>query len=139
MSYMDIRKYGRNPNKGKELSYRFIAHLIGLLLAFESILLLACCCVSMAYNESDLMSFIVSFSICLSASVILSVFGRKKESIPSRYEAYIVVALSWFFLRFSECFPICWAATSRLSPMLSLRPCRVSPQQEPKYYLITSW
>ena len=86
MSYMDIREYGRNPNKGKELSYRFIAHLIGLLLAFESILLLACYCVSMAYNESDLMSFIVSFSICLSASVILSVFGRKKESIPSRYE-----------------------------------------------------
>ena len=105
MSYMDIRKYGRNPNKGKELSYRFIAHLIGLLLAFESILLLACCCVSMAYNESDLMSFIVSFSICLSASVILSVFGRKKESIPSRYEAYIVVALSWFFFTVFGMFP----------------------------------
>ena len=83
---MDLMQYGVTHNIEDEVSYRFVAYLIGLLLAFESMLLLVCCCVSLAYGESDLMSFIVSFSICLSASVILSVFGRKKESIPSRYE-----------------------------------------------------
>ena len=33
-----------------EISYRFMAYLIGLLLAFESMLLLACCCVSLIYG-----------------------------------------------------------------------------------------
>lgn len=89
----------------KEISYRFIAHLVGLLLAFESMLLFACCCVSMIYGESDLMSFIVSFSICLAASAMLLVYGRKKESVLSRYEAYIVVALSWVFFTVFGMFP----------------------------------
>ena len=88
-----------------EISYRFIAHLIGQLLAFESMLLCVCCCMSMIYGESDLMSFIVSFVICLTASVILLVYGRKKESAPSRYEAYIVVALSWIFFTVFGMFP----------------------------------
>lgn len=89
----------------KEIIYRFIAHLVGLLLAFESMLLFACCCVSMIYGESDLMSFIVSFSICLAASAMLLVYGRKKESALSRYEAYIVVALSWVFFTVFGMFP----------------------------------
>lgn len=102
---MDIKRYGESPNLEKELSYRFVAYLIGLLMAFESMLLLACCCVSMMYGESDLMAFIVSFSICLAASAMLLVYGRKKESAPSRYEAYIVVALSWVFFTVFGMFP----------------------------------
>ena len=94
---MDLRQYGTSLDTGKELSYRFIAYLTGLLLAFESMLLLACCCVSMLYGESDLMSFIASCGICLSASIMLLVYGRKKASASSRYETYIVVALSWVF------------------------------------------
>ena len=46
-----------------ELCFRGIAYLIGLLLAFESMLLFACCCVSMIYGENDLMSFIISFTV----------------------------------------------------------------------------
>lgn len=87
---MIIKQYRVDSNIGKEISYRFIGYLIGLLLAFESMLLLVCCCVSMIYGESDQMSFLVSFSICLLSSVMLLVYGRKKESAPSRYEAYIV-------------------------------------------------
>ena len=59
----------------------------------------------MMYGESDLMAFIVSFSICLAASAMLLVYGRKKESAPSRYEAYIVVALSWVFFTVFGMFP----------------------------------
>ena len=94
---MDLKQFGVSTNMENELSYRFIAHLTGQLLAFESILLLTCCCVSMAYGESDLMAFIISSSVCIAASVILLVYGRKKENALSRYEAYIVVALSWVF------------------------------------------
>ena len=94
---MDLKQFGVSTNMENELSYRFIAHLTGQLLAFESMLLLTCCCVSMAYGESDLMAFIISSSVCIAASVILLVYGRKKENALSRYEAYIVVALSWVF------------------------------------------
>ena len=94
---MDLKQFGVSTNMDNELSYRFIAHLTGQLLAFESILLLTCCCVSMAYGESDLMAFIISSSVCIAASVMLLVYGRKKENALSRYEAYIVVALSWVF------------------------------------------
>ena len=94
---MDLKQFGVSTNMENELSYRFIAHLTGQLLAFESILLLTCCCVSMAYGESDLMAFIISSSVCIATSVMLLVYGRKKENALSRYEAYIVVALSWVF------------------------------------------
>ena len=98
---MDIKQYrvsgGAEMGRLGELSYRFIAHLIGLLMGFESLLLCSCCCVSLIYGEKDMMSFVISFAICLSASALLMVIGQKKKSAISRYEGYIVVGLSWVF------------------------------------------
>ena len=105
---MDINQYGVSPNMEKEVSYRFIAHLTGLLLAFESMLLLACCCVSMIYGERDLMSFVISFAVCLSVSAILLIYGRRKKCAMSRNEGYIVVALSWVFFSVFGMVPYLW-------------------------------
>ena len=105
---MDLMQYGVTHNIEDEVSYRFVAYLIGLLLAFESMLLLACCCVSMIYGERDLMSFIVSFAICLSVSAILLVYGRRKKCAMSRNEGYIVVALSWVFFSVFGMVPYLW-------------------------------
>ena len=105
---MDLKQFGVSTNMENELSYRFIAHLTGQLLAFESILLLACCCVSIVYGERDLMSFIVSFAVCLSVSAILLVYGRRKKCAMSRNEGYIVVALSWVFFSVFGMVPYLW-------------------------------
>ena len=105
---MDLMQYGVTHNIEDEVSYRFVAYLIGLLLAFESMLLLACCCVSMIYGESDLMSFVVSFALCLSVSAILLVYGRRKKCAMSRNEGYIVVALSWVFFSVFGMVPYLW-------------------------------
>lgn len=105
---MDLMQYGVTHNIEDEVSYRFVAYLIGLLLAFESMLLLACCCVSMIYGESDLMSFVVSFAVCLSVSAILLVYGRRKKCAMSRNEGYIVVALSWVFFSVFGMVPYLW-------------------------------
>ena len=105
---MDLMQYGVTHNIEDEVSYRFVAYLIGLLLAFESILLLACCCVSMIYGESDLMSFVVSFALCLSVSAILVVYGRRRKCTMSRNEGYIVVALSWVFFSVFGMIPYLW-------------------------------
>ena len=105
---MDLMQYGVTHNIEDEVSYRFVAYLIGLLLAFESMLLLACCCVSMIYGESDLMSFVVSFALCLSVSAILVVYGRRRKCAMSRNEGYIVVALSWVFFSVFGMVPYLW-------------------------------
>ena len=105
---MDLMQYGVTHNIEDEVSYRFVAYLIGLLLAFESMLLLACCCVSIIYGERDLMSFIVSFAVCLSVSAILLVYGRRKKCAMSRNEGYIVVALSWVFFSVFGMVPYLW-------------------------------
>ena len=105
---MNLNQYGVSPNMEKEVSYRFIAHLTGLLLAFESMLLLACCCVSMIYGERDLMSFVISFAVCLSVSAILLIYGRRKKCAMSRNEGYIVVALSWVFFSVFGMVPYLW-------------------------------
>ena len=105
---MDLMQYGVTHNIEDEVSYRFVAYLIGLLLAFESMLLLACCCVSIVYGERDLMSFIVSFAVCLSVSAILLVYGRRRKCAMSRNEGYIVVALSWVFFSVFGMIPYLW-------------------------------
>ena len=105
---MNLKQYGVSPNMEKEVSYRFIAHLTGLLLAFESMLLLACCCVSMIYGERDLMSFVISFAVCLSVSAMLLIYGRRKKCAMSRNEGYIVVALSWVFFSVFGMVPYLW-------------------------------
>ena len=105
---MDLMQYGVTHNIEDEVSYRFVAYLIGLLLAFESMLLLACCCVSMIYGERDLMSFIVSFALCLSVSAILLVYGRRRKCAMSRNEGDIVVALSWVFFSVFGMVPYLW-------------------------------
>lgn len=92
---MDFTHHTEIPNSAKEVNRRFIAHTIGVLLVFESVLLLACCCISLLYKENDLMPFLISFVLCLSAGATLLVYGSKKESGPCRPEAYIIVALSW--------------------------------------------
>lgn len=94
---MGYKQYKVVTGVGEALSWRYIARLIGLLLAFGSILLLSCCSVSVFYGGSDIMAFVMSFAVCLSASIIMLLCGRKKDAGPSRYEAYIVVALSWLF------------------------------------------
>ena len=105
---MDLMQYGVTHNIEDEVSYRFVAYLIGLLLAFESMLLLACCCVSIIYGERDLMSFVVSFALCLSVSAILLVYGRRRKCAMSRNEGYIVVALSWVFFSVFGMVPYLW-------------------------------
>ena len=94
---MDNEYYTISARAEKEVSYRFIARIIGLLLVFESLLLMTCCCVSLFYGEDDLMAFCTSFGISLAAGVALMAGGHMKAVRPCRSEAYIIVALSWVF------------------------------------------
>ena len=77
---MDFKQYQVSGTLEKEISHRFIAHLIGLLLAFESILLLLCYFVSIMFGESDLKLDYSSKNLtpthCLRRSSLRSVIGK---------------------------------------------------------------
>ena len=79
---MDFKQYQVSATMEKEISHRFIAHLIGLLLAFESILLLLCYFVSIMFGESDLKPDYSSKSLtptrCLRRSSLRSVIGKTR-------------------------------------------------------------
>ena len=79
---MDLKQFGVSTNMENELSYRFIAHLTGQLLAFESILLLLCYFVSIMFGESDLKPDYSSKSLtpthCLRRSSLRSVIGKTR-------------------------------------------------------------
>ena len=80
-----------------DFNHKFIAHSVGVLLVFESILLLICCGVSLFYGEGDLTAFGASFGICFLVGISLLLYGNKSVVNTYRTEAYIVVALSWIF------------------------------------------
>ena len=79
---MDFKQYQVSATMEKEIGHRFIAHLIGLLLAFESILLLLCYFVSIMFGESDLKPDYSSKSLtpthCLRRSSLRSVIGKTR-------------------------------------------------------------
>ena len=79
---MDFKQYQVSATMEKEISHRFITHLIGLLLAFESILLLLCYFVSIMFGESDLKPDYSSKSLtpthCLQRSSLRSVIGKTR-------------------------------------------------------------
>ena len=62
----------------KEVGLRFIARTTGHLLLFESLLLAASSCVSLAYGGSDLMAFGGALAMSLTAGILLSACGRRK-------------------------------------------------------------
>ena len=80
-----------------DFNHKFIAHSVGVLLVFESILLLICCGVSLFYGEGDLSAFGASFGICFLVGISLLLYGNKSLVNTYRTESYIVVALSWVF------------------------------------------
>lgn len=87
----------RPKESDNKASHKLIAHMVGQLLLFEPLLLLACCGVSLWYGEEDWKAFLISLSACALVSVTLLIYGRNSSDTASRTEGYIVVAFSWVF------------------------------------------
>ena len=82
-----------------------IFKIIGSLLFIEAILLLACLCMAVGYQEDDVLAFIITIILTTFTGIVLHFFGRHANNYMSRRDAYLVVTLSWIIFSLFGTFP----------------------------------
>lgn len=87
------------------LNFKIIWKIIGQLLHLESIFMLSCVMVSLYYKEDDIMAFLISMILTISAGLVCRYFGRNAENKLSRRDAYFVVTATWVVFSFFGMLP----------------------------------
>ena len=82
-----------------------IFKIIGSLLFIEAILLLACLCMAVGYQEDDVLAFIITIILTTFTGIVLHFLGRHANNYMSRRDAYLVVTLSWIIFSLFGTFP----------------------------------
>lgn len=77
------------------LNWKIINKIIGSLLWLEASLMFLCLLVSVYYNESDGLPFLLSILITATGGSIARYFGRNDSNILSRRDAYFLVTATW--------------------------------------------
>lgn len=80
------------------IHFKIIQRILGVLLLIESVILLLCAILPMFYGEDDLFGFIISSLVAACCGMTLMIIGkstRNRESVMTRRDGYIVVAISW--------------------------------------------
>jgi len=77
------------------LNLKTIAKIIGALLGLEALLMSVCLCVSLLYQDKDIIAFIWSILITIVAGGAFRLMGRHANNTISRRDAYFVVAVTW--------------------------------------------
>lgn len=76
-------------------NYRYILHVIGLLLVLESLFMLVPLVVSIFYGEADLYAFLFSSAITLISGGLLWFFNQDPEKDIGKREGYLIASLIW--------------------------------------------
>lgn len=76
-------------------NYRYILHVIGLLLVLESLFMLVPLVVSIFLGGEDLYAFILSSAITLVFGGVLWYFNRDPEKDIGKREGYLIASLVW--------------------------------------------
>ncbi len=77
------------------MNTKLIIRLMGTLLLIESAAFAACFFVSLAYGESDMTAFAISFLIAITLGLLLRRRGSGAKAVLTRYDSFVVVTLSW--------------------------------------------
>lgn len=78
------------------LNSKLIYKVTGSLLFLESIFMVLCLFVSLAYREEDLLPFLISILLTQFVGYILRYKGRNATNTMSRKDSFLVVTLAWF-------------------------------------------
>lgn len=83
------------------MNHAVIRRILGLILLFESAFLLLPCMVAVIYREKQGLSYLAVACICLVIGFLLT---RRKTENQMFYakEGFVIVALSWIVMSFSE-------------------------------------
>lgn len=84
---------------------QLVAKIIGFLLYFEALLMLACMCTSLYYGDDDVLSFAISTAVTSLGGLILCYYGRNAQNRLNRRDSYLVVATTWIVFSFFGTLP----------------------------------
>lgn len=89
------------------IDFRVISRVLGVLLLFESGLMLLCMVVSAYYGDGDFLSFVYSVLLCVPVGCGLLLLGLHSGNRLMRREAYLIVGLSWVMFTSFGMLPFC--------------------------------
>lgn len=87
------------------LNFKLVSRILGTIAFTEAFLLFGCTVMSFCYGENDLVPFIKSTFIAMSAALTLRFLGRGAENIMTRRDGYMVVSMSWLIFSLIGMFP----------------------------------
>lgn len=77
------------------INKKLIYKILGALLSLESLFMLICLAIAVAYNEEDIFPFLISILITILGAFTLRHAGRDASNTMSRKDAFLVVTLTW--------------------------------------------
>lgn len=87
------------------INWHIISKIIGALLFIEAFLMGCCVAMAWAFDEDDVMAFLVSALLTYGCAFTFLMVGRNAENTLSRRDAYVVVTLVWIVFSFFGMFP----------------------------------
>ncbi len=88
-----------------EINFKQIWKVIGILLIFESLIILSTTIVSAIYSEKDYIYFIITAGIGLFVGLGLNVIFRNPSTTLGKREGALLVTLTWVFFSILGAFP----------------------------------
>jgi len=79
------------------MNYKRILRTLGIVLCFESALMVAPLICAIIYKEPEVFDFLKSILICLSFGGLLLLLKTKNKNIYSK-DGFVIVALSWIVM-----------------------------------------
>ena len=77
------------------MNVKIILRVVGLLMFVEGVAMLLALAISLIYNESDTMGFVLSSGINLSVGALIILLTRKVNKDIGKREGFVIVSLVW--------------------------------------------
>ncbi len=92
------------------MNFHIIKRTLGWILLFEALFFIVPLITAIVYGEGELVSFLVSMSICIALGVVCLIGKPKSEYIYAK-EGFVIVALSWIVMSIFGALPF-WLSGS---------------------------
>lgn len=93
------------------INFRFITNIIGKLLLVESAFLILCIFIALLYGEDDIMAFVYSSAITLTAGTLMAFTVKVKDRVLAKKDGYFIVTMTWIIFTIFGCLPFLFGNT----------------------------
>lgn len=77
------------------INWKIISKILGSLLFIEAFFMALCLVMTLIYDETDMLVFIISTAVTASGASLFRYMGHDAENSLNRRDAYVVVTLTW--------------------------------------------